>query len=184
MRGITASLAFGLSVCLLPSAKGQLKFKGHAVGETVEQFAATEPVDLQRTSCTPGEVKCLMSLSSIRRLRAGSGTYFRDDALPVQFMFSDGALYEISARLPNPDYERAASELTARLESEPKTTTTVLQNAAGAQWQDRTASWHGKGLHVTLYESNDPARPSLRLLLLIKSILMSRRRRRSKRGAR
>jgi len=81
----------------------------------------------------------------------------------TRWFFTQGVLSKIEVTFRLDAFEDVVSDVNGRTKVLPKQRTMAMQNAFGAEWQDRSADWLTSEIHGELRQSNNPASQSLKL---------------------
>ena len=86
------------------------------------------------------------------------------------WIFSGGKLVQLSVSLSDASFSTVEAGLSKRIGVSPIHTEPPLQNVLGARWNDSDSIWLSSELFANLHESNNPASPSLKLMVQTRAL--------------
>jgi len=166
--------AIAFALVLLGSTLFAQQFKGHAIGETAQQFFSTATVAESRQLtveyCTtllnnpkamkkhlglamPVETQgCQEVMAALQGMDTEVGNRFADALGPGNTRFHAGKLVYMKFIMDSP-YIDVVADMTKKLKSSPEQSYVTYQNGFGATFQRRKAMWVSGNLMATVEES-------------------------------
>jgi hypothetical protein len=176
MMKLAGYLAFILAFWVV-SAASQTVIKGHHLGETVQEFLHAEPnIKAQLSSCPVGQhtaIEIAYCKILVAVLENGSPLGLMPDPFSESPMwtFADGRLSAMYITFPSSTvFATVEADLTKRIGAQPAETMPAYTNAYGATWNNQVANWLTPELSAELEAEHNPAKPSIKLGVMSRSL--------------
>jgi len=144
-----------------------VEFKGHLIGEGVEDFLRIEPEVRQEVDVCRQQRSRQSCARLLEALNAGGRAEVSTTG-SINFVLDGGKLAKLTM-LVDESIDTAASDLTQKFGPQTQVTLLPARNSAGAQWDNRLCVWDTPVAYITVYQDNNPSMQDQRLVLTVET---------------